>query len=142
MSILPTPPQPKKRHHRNDEAVLQAKCVQWLWNEHPETRGLYIAIPNENSRSVYETKKQQLVSGAMRKAVGVMAGAADTALFFPRGGYNAAFIEFKTPIGRQSSVQYEWQQKVERAGYYYTIVRTLDEFKEKMDWYLTLGDRD
>ena len=139
MSIIPTPTQPKKRQHRNEEAVLQARCVAWLHNEHPETRGLYIAIPNENTRSVYENKKQQLVSGSIRKAMGVTAGAADTALFLPRGGYHAAFIEFKTPIGRQSDVQVEWQSRVESAGYYYCIVRSEDEFKEKMEWYLSLG---
>lgn len=138
MSIIPTPEEPKKHVRRNDEAVLQAKCWTWLWNEHPETRGLFFAVPNENSRSVYESKKQQLVSGAMRKAVGVYSGVSDSILLLPRGKYHAACIEFKTEIGRQSSVQAEWQGKVEKAGYYYTIVRSEDEFKEKMEWYLNL----
>lgn len=138
MSIIPTPEEPKKHVRRNNEAVLQAKCWTWLWNEHPETRGLYFAVPNENSRSVYESKKQQLVSGAMRKAVGVYSGVSDSILLLPRGEYHAACIEFKTEIGRQSSAQSEWQCKVEKAGYYYTIVRSEDEFKEKMDWYLKL----
>ena len=138
MTTIPTQPQPKKRQHRNEEAVLQSRCFQWLWNEHPETRGLYFAVPNENSRSVYESKKQQLVSGAMRKAVGVYSGVSDTILLFPRGGFHGACIEFKTIIGRQSSSQAEWQSKVEGVGFYYTIVRSEDEFKEKMEWYLKL----
>lgn len=138
MSIIPTPEEPKRHVRRNNEAVLQAKCWTWLWNEHPETRGLYFAVPNENSRSVYESKKQQLVSGAMRKAVGVYSGVSDSILLLPRGKYHAACIEFKTEIGRQSSAQAEWQCKVEKAGYYYTILRSEDEFKEKMDWYLKL----
>ena len=138
MSIIPTPEEPKKHVRRNNEAVLQAKCWTWLWNEHPETRGLYFAVPNENSRSVYESKKQQIVSGAMRKAVGVYSGVSDSILLLPRGEYHGACIEFKTEIGRQSSAQAEWQGKVEKAGYYYTIVRSEDEFKEKMDWYIKL----
>lgn len=136
--ITPTPPQPTKRKRSNDEAVLQSRCVSWLWQMHPETRGLYIAIPNENSRSVYENKRMQLVSGAMRKAMGLVAGASDTVLFIPRGCYHAACFEFKTPIGKQSEKQKEWQKKVEDAGYYYTIVRSEEDFKDKMEWYLNL----
>lgn len=139
MSIIPTPEQPNKRVHHNEESALQAKCWTWLWNEYPETRGLYFAVQNENSRSVYESKKQQLVSGAMRKAIGVYSGVSDTILLLPRGKYNAACIEFKTRIGRQSPKQADWQQKVESVGYYYTIVRSEDEFKEKMKWYINLG---
>lgn len=137
MTLIPTPPQPKKRQHRNDEAVLQSRCWTWLWNEHPETRGLYFAVPNENSRSVYETKKQQLVSGAMRKAIGVYSGVSDSILLLPRGKFHGACIEFKTPIGRQSSAQEEWQGRVEEAGYYYTVVRSEESFKEEMEWYLS-----
>lgn len=139
MSVIPTPPKPQKRRsHGNEEAVLQSKCWAWLWNERPETRSLYFAVPNENSRSVYESKKQQLVSGAMRKAMGVTAGVADTLLFLPRGKFHAACVEFKTPKGVQSDAQKSWQSRVEAAGYYYTVVRSLDEFKTKMDWYLNL----
>lgn len=139
MSIIPTPPQPKKkRSHGNEEAKLQIECVTWLHNTHEETRGLYFAVPNENTRSVYETKRQQLVSGSMRKSMGTLAGVSDTILLLPRGKFHAACIEFKTKVGRQSEKQVEWQKKVESAGYYYTIVRTIDEFKEKMEWYLNL----
>lgn len=115
---------------------MQSKCWAWLWNERPETRGLYFAVPNENSRSVYENKRQQLVSGAMRKAMGVTAGVADTLLLLPRGKYHGACVEFKTPTGRQSEAQVAWQCKVEAAGYYYAVVRTLDDFKTKMERYL------
>lgn len=138
MSIIPTPEEPKKRERRNNEAVLQAKCWTWIWNLHPETRGLYFAVPNENSRSVYENKKQQLVSGAMRKAVGVYSGVSDSILLLPRGKFHGACIEFKTEIGRQSLAQADWQKRVEREGYYYTIVRSEEEFKEKIEWYLNL----
>lgn len=120
------------------ESAIQISCVQWLWNNHEETRGLYVAIPNENSRSVYENKKQQLMSGSIRKNMGVMAGCADTALFMPRGGYHALFIEFKTEIGWQSDAQKSFQQNVEAQGYKYILIRSLEEFKQKVTEYLNL----
>lgn len=138
MAIIPTPTQPKKRQHRNEEAVLQARCVAWLHNEHPETRGLYFCVPNENTRSVYENKKQQLVSGSIRKAMGVVSGVSDTILLMPRGKYHAMLIEFKTETGRVSESQKEWRDKVENEGYCYTIIRHFETFKEKVEYYLNL----
>lgn len=135
--ITETPTQTKKkRQHSHSEAQIQASAVVWLNNERPETRGLFFCVSNENTRSVYESKRQQLMSGSMRRAMGVVAGVADTILFMPRGKYHAACFEFKTETGRQSDAQIRWQEKVEKEGYYYTIVRSLDEFKEKVDLYL------
>ena len=136
--IVPTPEKPKQRKHSMSESAIQISCVQWLHNTHPETRGLYVAIPNENSRSVYETKKQQLMSGSIRKNMGVTAGAADSALFMQRGGYGALFVEFKTEIGKQSDAQKLFQQNVEAQGYKYIIVRSLEQFKQEIENYLNL----
>lgn len=138
MTITPTPPQPKKkRSHGNEEAKLQAECHTYLWNEHPETRMLYFATFNESSVR-YMSKKEQEIMGAQRNARGLVAGVADSLLLLPRGKYAGACVEFKTPIGRQSEKQVEWQRRVESVGYYYTIVRTLDDFKQTMEWYLNL----
>lgn len=136
--IIETPLPPKKKPHTMSEASIQSACVTWLWNNHPETRYLYIAIPNENSRSTYETKKQQKISGAMRKNMGVVAGAADTLLVMKRGVFGALFIEFKTDKGRQSDAQIFWQSKVEEQGYKYIVVRSLEQFKEEVEKYLNL----
>lgn len=68
MAIIETPPQPKKRKHAQPEAKIQASCVEFLWNNYPETRGLYIHIPNEGNRN-------SKLDGAMRKALGLVAGA-------------------------------------------------------------------
>lgn len=138
MAIVPTPEKPKQKKHTMSESAIQMSCVQWLWNTHEVTRGLYVAIPNENSRSVYESKKQQLMSGSIRKNMGVTAGCADTALFMSRGGFHALFIEFKTDIGRQSDAQKLFQQNVEAQGYKYIIVRSLEQFKQEMENYLNL----
>ena len=62
-----------------------------------------------------------------RKAVGLVAGVSDT-IFLWRG--TALLIEFKTPTGRQSAKQKEWQAKAEAQGFRYYIVRSLEDFQD------------
>lgn len=62
-----------------------------------------------------------------RKSVGLVAGVSDT-IFLWEG--EAHLIEFKTPTGRQSAKQKDWQNKVSAAGFWYYIIRSLDEFKD------------
>lgn len=135
--IIETPPQPRKqRSHGNPEAKIQSECVTWLWNNRPETRGLYFCVPNENTQSVYETKRQQMISGSKRKAMGVVQGVSDTLLLIPRKGYHGLCVEYKSEVGRQSEAQQEWQHKVEGQGYKYVIVRSLEEFVNVITEYL------
>lgn len=127
--IVPTPPRPARRSHGNPEAKIQADCVQWLWNNHPQTRGLYIHIPNEGNR-------RSKTDGAVRKALGIVAGAPDTFLFIPNKGYHGLAIEFKTSIGIQSEEQKSFELRLEALHYKYVIVRSLSEFKEVILSYL------
>ena len=138
MAIVETPPQPDVRKHGTPEARLQAECWAHAWNHFPETRKLYFAVLNENEQSKYETKQQQRISGARRKSRGVVAGVSDSLLLLPRRQYHGACFEFKTPKGIQSDEQKEWQAIVEKAGYYYCIVRDKDDFIAKFSWYLSL----
>ena len=87
------------------EAQIQAACVTWLWNTYPQTRGLFFAV-NNNSEHVARAMN--------RKAVGLVAGVSDT-IFLWRG--KALLIEFKTPTGRQSAKQKEWQAKWRRKAF-------------------------
>src|SRR5665811_420123 len=84
------------------EAKIQSSCVIWLWNTHPETRGLFFAV-NNNSEHVGRAMQ--------RKAVGLIAGVSDC-LFIWNG--TVFCFEFKTLKGRQSPAQVEWQDKVNR----------------------------
>lgn len=136
--ILETPQEPKRSFRKADESVLQAKCFQWLWNTYPQTRKLFFAVLNENEQSKYETTAQQRISGARRKARGVISGVADSLMLLPRGPYHGLCAEAKTPIGHQSEAQKEWQKIVEKAGYYYFVYHTFEEFKEEMEKYLSL----
>ena len=100
------------------EAQIQAACVTWLWNTYPQTRGLFFAV-NNNSEHVARAMN--------RKAVGLVAGVSDT-IFLWRG--KALLIEFKTPTGKQSAKQKEWQAKAEAQGFSYHIVRSLEGFQD------------
>lgn len=127
--IHETPPRRQRRTHSNSEGKIQAACVQWLWNTRPETRGLYIHIPNEGNR-------RSKIDGSIRKSLGIVAGAPDTFLFIPSQRYHGLAIEFKTDTGVQSEAQKDFQVRLEVNGYKYVIIRSLCEFKEVITDYL------
>ena len=110
---------------------MQAECVQWLWNEYPQYRGLLFHIPNEGNRD-------SKTDGAYRKALGLVSGVSDLILLIPNKSHHALCIEMKTEVGRQSDAQRLWQSKVEAQGYRYEVVRSLEEFKELIKEYLEL----
>lgn len=101
----------------DSEAKIQSDCVTWLRNSHPGTHGLFFSITNNS---------EHVVRGAGRKALGMIAGVADTC-FLWRG--MAYFIEFKTESGKQSLSQVRWAEIANKAGFSYSVVRSLAEFK-------------
>lgn len=135
MPILATPPRPAQRKRGSPEGRVQAECVKIAWNEYPETRGLYYAVPNENSR-----ENSNSATGAIRKSMGVLAGVADTQLAMARGGYFGLYIEFKSEIGKQRKEQVEFQQRVEQQGYKYVVVRSVEEWRKEWDEYLAMKE--
>lgn len=133
MPILATPPRPAQRKRGSPEGVIQSRCIQIAWNEYTETRGLYYAIPNENSRV-----DSNSATGAIRRSMGVLAGCADTYLAMARGGYFGLYIEFKSDVGRQREEQRAFQLRVEEQGYKYVIVRSVEEWRKEWDEYLAM----
>ena len=131
--ITETPSRPAQRKRGSPEGRVQAECVKIAWNEYPETRGLYYAIPNENSRG-----DSNAITGAIRKSYGIVAGVADTYLAMARGGYFGLYIEFKSEVGRQRKEQVEFQQRVEQQGYKYVVVRSVEEWRKEWDEYLAM----
>jgi hypothetical protein len=130
MPIIETPPRPKSNKRGSPEGKIQSQCVAWFWNEYPEYRSLLFHIPNEGNRD-------SKTDGAYRKALGLVAGVSDLMLLVARGPYHGLCIEMKTETGRQSDVQKEWQLKVEKQGYKYIVVRSLEQFKEEISKYLS-----
>lgn len=115
------------------EGKIQAECYKDFWENYPQYRRLYFAVPNENTRS-----DSNPITGAIRKAMGVTRGVSDTLLLVPSGPYHGLCIEYKTPDGQQSKYQKEWQSLVEAQGYRYEICRSLEQFKEIIKDYFLL----
>ena len=99
------------------ESKIQSECVKWLWNNYPETRGLFFEI-NNNPRNA--------IDGSLRKSMGMIKGVADTCLLWNGKAY---FIEFKDEKGKQSKSQEIWQRTIEKQNFNYFIIRTFNEFK-------------
>lgn len=113
--------EPTRKAHRDEEHRLQCACVQWFALRYPRLRGRLFAVPNGGRRDA--------TTAAKLKAEGVVAGVADLILLKSNARYGALLIEMKTPTGRQSESQKEWQQLISAEGeYLYVVVRSLDEF--------------
>lgn len=136
--IIETPERPKQRKHGQPESKIQADAYQWWHNTYPQYRGLLFACTNQNERSNELSKKAQLISGAMRKNMGVWHGVSDIICLIPRGGWHGLLLEAKTTIGKQSIYQQEWERKVTEQGYLYKIFRSKEEFQQIIEWYLNL----
>ena len=136
--IVETPERPKTRSHSMPEGRIQAECYQYFWEHYPQYRGLYFAVPNENTRA-----DSNAISGAIRRSMGVYHGVSDTIFLLPRGGYHALLIEYKDEKGRQSAHQVAWQKLVESQNYLYKICRSLEQFKIIIKDYLNgINDSD
>ena len=113
---------------RNIESRLQIACVRWFRLQYPKAANLLNSVPNGGARNV--------VTGAIIKAEGAVRGVADLELNIARGGWFGLKIEMKTAKGRQSPQQRDWQSEIERQGYMYILVRSFDEFRECVGWYM------
>lgn len=113
---------------RHPESNLQKACVTWFRLTYPEYARLFFSIPNGGRRDK--------ITASLLKAEGIQSGVADTLLLLPRQGYASLCIEFKTPRGRQSPSQQEWQKSAEKAGNKYILVRSFEEFKKEIENYL------
>lgn len=87
-----------------------------------------IAIPNAGLRSWRSGKKL--------KDEGMAAGFPDVFVFVPSRGYSGLGIEFKTKKGKVRENQSEWINRLNQAGYFATIVRSVDEAILAVEMYL------
>lgn len=113
------------------EGKIQSACYLYFWENYPQYRGLYFAVPNENNRA-----DSNAITGAIRRSMGVYHGVSDTLMLIPRGQYHGLCIEYKDEKGRQSEHQKTWQKLVEAQGYRYEVIRTEEEFKSLVESYL------
>lgn len=131
--IIETPEPQRRRTHHSNEGRIQAECFAWFWNDYPQYRKLLFHVPNENDRS-----DSNIIQGAIRKSLGVVAGVSDLILLVPKGLYHGLCIEMKDEKGLQRPAQIEWQSLVEAQGYRYCLCRNLAQFKNVISDYLNL----
>ena len=114
---------------RQEEHRIQCAIVKWFYYAYPQYRGgCLFAVPNGGHRNIQTARSL--------KAEGVTSGVSDLLLLVPKREYHGLCVEVKTPVGRQSDNQKNWQRIIEAQGYRYEIVRSLDEFAELLRWYL------
>lgn len=113
---------------RHIEENMQINCVTWFCLQYPEHFPLLHHSPNGGRRNARE--------GGRFKAMGTKAGFPDLALLLPRKGFHGLFIEMKSPKGRQSESQGEWQKNLVDNGYRYELCRTFDDFRTIINDYL------
>lgn len=120
-----------KVHRKQVESKLQCACVRWFRYQYPKLSHALFSVPN----GAYFAAKGKM-EGARMKAEGLLPGVSDMILLQHSGIYGALLIEFKTKQGRQNDAQKQWQKKVEKDGYKYVIVRSLEEFQNAVNSYL------
>ena len=117
-----------RRKPKNDEHKIQSAAFKWYRLQYPKMVHNLFAIPNAAKRTSRV--------GAYMKEEGLLPGVADVVLMKSNRFYGACFFEFKTPKGRQSDLQKDWQQKITNDGYKYVVVRSLDDFMREVKQYL------
>lgn len=117
---------------RNIESKIQKSCVRWFRLKYRDVEPLFFAVPNGGARDAWTAK--------IMHDEGVRAGVADLILLLPRHGFAAMAIEMKTPKGRQSESQKQFQRLCGENGTLYRVVRSFDEFRRLVTQYME-GDR-
>lgn len=121
---------PQRKRPDDEEHRLQCACVNWFRLQYPTHASALFAVPNGGRRD--------RVSGAKLKAEGVLPGVSDLILLLPRGNHHGLLIEMKTESGKQSQAQRDWQRDMVHRGYKYMVIRSIDEFIDRVTDYLLL----
>jgi len=102
------------------ESKIQQDCYVWFNNNHclekHENRGIMFSVPNESTQN-----QQRKVN------TGLLSGVSDTIIVY-KGV--CMFVEFKTITGAISANQNKFKERIEKQGFKYYIVRSLDQFKK------------
>lgn len=107
------------------EALIQQQIYIWFNNTHRNC--IIHSVPNGSS-----TGDPRIISQMTQ--LGMVKGIADLIIWLPKG--KAIMVEVKNSTGKQSEDQKKIQQKLEKLGGIYILVRSLDDFKQKISLYL------
>lgn len=124
-----TPSRKGKSKHDKPEERIQTEFFNQVPIFFPKLPSkLLLAVPNGGYRNKIEAKNL--------KAQGVKSGVSDVLLLIPKKGFSCLCLEFKTPVGKQSDEQIEFQSQAEKAGNKYVVVRSVKEAIDTLKWYL------
>ena len=122
---LRNPIKTKKKINR-PEQDLQIVCVRWFRYQYPHE--ILIHVPNGGKRTKAEA--------GIFKAMGVLSGFPDLALFKKKGDYGALFIEMKSAKGSTFEEQDKVILNLKTLGYKVEIVNSLEMFIKVVNEYL------
>lgn len=114
---------------KHQESKLQRECVKWFGLQYPKIKYLLIAIPNGGKRSIIEA--------SIMKSEGVKAGTPDLFLAVPNKSHPGLFIEMKYGSGRVTMRQRYMIEELKKQGYQVEICRSISEFMNILNVYLT-----
>ena len=105
---------------------LQAKIFAWMWNEHPELRYLCFSVTNNLTTETEDARRKM----GQLKFLGVVKGVLDL-IFYYKGRMYA--FDIKVGKDKLSAEQKEFIAAITKHGGYGCEIRSLDEFKEKIN---------
>ena len=124
-----TPSRKGKKKHDKPEERMQIEFFNQVPIFFPRLPSkLLLAVPNGGSRNIIEAKNL--------KAQGAKSGVSDVLLLMSKKGFSCLCLEFKTPVGRQSDEQIEFEKQAEKARNKYVVVRSVKEAIDTLKWYL------
>lgn len=101
------------------ENQIQHEIFKWQWNNFPEYRRQFFAVPNGGLRKKSEAN--------LLKSTGVVKGIPDMVFF--NNGFTI-FFELKTDVGKLSKDQQLIRQIIINNGFRFYLIRTPDQFKQ------------
>lgn len=107
------------------ENVIQAEIYKWYNNnfclKNHDPQCIIFSVPNGGTRNIREA--------LLLKATGLVAGVSDLIVIKQN---EIIFVEVKTEIGKQSKEQKDFQKIIEKLGFKYILVRSLEDFKKQI----------
>ena len=110
------------------ESQIQKECVAWFRATYPTLAPLFFSVPNGGARNAWTAK--------IMREEGVRKGVADLILQVPLGGYASLAIEMKTPVGKQSASQKEYERAATKMMNKYVVCHSLEEFQKAVKEYI------
>jgi hypothetical protein len=112
--------------------------------QHPALSYNLIAYPAGDIRKkeYKQTREGNIIhyspAGKRLKDEGVIAGVSDLILFHGNSMYHGLCIEMKASKNNQQQSQISWQHRVEAEKYKYVVCRSIEEFMNVINDYLSI----